>query len=119
MNINDIFVSELDENEKRAKRLFGKLLINLRKNNRIKLYSMLGSVNKSNIIDDTIVIVVSDKTCFDMINNASDIASIQAELDQIEPGLKVKFECDGKESFDLYKFEERLREEFGRILTIK
>lgn len=119
MNINEIFTSDLQESEKKSKRIFGKLLINLRKNNHIKLYSMLGGVTKSNIIDNMLVITIPDKTSFDMINNNHDIANIEAELDSIESGLKVKFECDGVEEFDVFKFEERLKAEFGRILTIK
>ena len=119
MNINDIFTSELSESEKKAKRVFGRLLIALRKNSHIKLYSLLGGVTKSNIVDNTLIITISDKTSFDMINNPHDISGIEAELNSIEPGLKVQFECDGVAAFDMYKFEERLKAEFGRILTIK
>ena len=119
MNINDIFTSELSESEKIAKRIFGRLLISLRKNSHIKLYSLLGGVTKSNIIENTLVITISDKTSFDMINTPHDIANIEAELNNIQAGMKVQFECDGVEAFDMFKFEERLKEEFGRILTIK
>ena len=32
---------------------------------------------------------------------------------------KIKLMCNGKEPFDVYKFESRLKEEFGKILMTK
>jgi len=119
-NLDEIFTkSNLDENKKKAKMLFGRILISLRKNNHIKLYSLLESVSESDIVEEELHIVLSDKTAFNMINNKGDLDVLQEILSTLQEGLKIKVSCNGKEPLDIYKFEARLKEEFGKILTIK
>lgn len=118
--IDDIFTkSNLDESKKKAKMLFGRILINLRKTNHIKLYSLLESVNESDIQKGVLEISLSDKTAFDMINNKDDLQLLNDTLAGIDPSLGIKVNCSGKEPFDMFKFEGKLREEFGKLLTIK
>ena len=118
--LDDIFVkSNLDENVKKAKMFFGRMLINLRKNNRIKLYSLLESVSDTKLIDNVMQITLSDKTAYDMINNGDDINVLRDALRTIQDGLDIEVLCDGKEEFDVYKFETFLKSEFGKLLTIK
>lgn len=118
--LDDIFVkSNLDENVKKAKMFFGRMLINLRKNNRIKLYSLLESVSDTKLIDNVMQITLSDKTAYDMINNGDDINILRDALRTIQDGLDIEVLCDGKEEFDVYKFETFLKSEFGKLLTIK
>ena len=58
-NLDAIFTkNNLEESKKKAKMLFGRVLINLRKNNHIKLYALLESVVDSNIIDDANSIIL-------------------------------------------------------------
>ena len=119
-SLDSIFTkSGLDENKKKAKMLFGRLLINLRKSNHIKLYSLLESVNESDLVDGALQLKLSDKVAFDMINNKSDIDVLSSTISAIQSGLEIKLICNGKEPFDVFKFESRLKEEFGRLLTIK
>lgn len=120
MTIDDIFQkSNSDENKKKSKMLLGRLLINLRKNNYIKLYALLESVNDTNIVDNVLQLTLSDKTAYDMINNQNDIHSLNEELNKLDSSLKIELFCNGKEPFDLFKFEKFLQEEFGKTLTIK
>lgn len=120
MTIDDIFQkSNSDENKKKSKMLLGRLLINLRKNNYIKLYALLESVNDTNLVDNVLQLTLSDKTAYDMINNQNDIHSLNEELNKLDSSLKIELFCNGKEPFDLFKFEKFLQEEFGKTLTIK
>lgn len=117
--LDDIFKSDLDENKKKAKMLFGRLLIGLRKTNHIKLYSLLESVNETDMTEDKIVLTLSDKVSFDMLNNKNDINELTELMGNIQAGLKVELLCNGKEPFDKFKFEQFLKDEFGNLLTIK
>ena len=119
-SLDDIFTkSNLDENKKKSKMLFGRLLINLRKTNHIKLYSLLESVNETDMTEDKIILTLSDKVSFDMINNKNDIAELTEIMNSIQEGFKVELTCNGKEPFDKFKFEQFLKDEFGNLLTIK
>lgn len=119
-SLDDIFTkSNLEESKKKAKMVFGRMLISLRKSNHIKLYSLLESVSDTDLINDTLQIVLSDKTAFDMLNNANDLSVLKDSLVAIDGSLGVEVKCDGKDPFDVYKFESRLKEEFGKLLTIK
>ena len=118
--LDEIFTkSDLDESKKQAKMLFGRLLINLRKTNHIKLYSLLESVEESDIVADNLVLTLTDKVSFDMINNNNDILALNEVLSGIREGLKIELKCNGVEPFDKNKFESRLKQEFGKLLTIK
>lgn len=120
VTLDPIFTkSNLDEGKKKAKMIFGRLLISLRKSNHIKLYSLLESVGESNFQDNELELTLTDKVAFDMINNNTDIGVLVDALSNIQSGAKIKLMCNGKEPFDVYKFESRLKEEFGKILTIK
>ena len=117
---DEIFTkSNLEESKRKAKMLFGRILISLRKNNHIKLYSLLESVNETDIKNGEFQIVLSDKTAFNMMNNNTDLAVLQDTLNTVQEGLVVKVSCNGKEPFDMQGFEHKLKEEFGKLLTIK
>lgn len=111
--------SNTDESVKKGKMLFGRLLIKLRGNSSYKLYSLLESVENSRLEDNVLNIVLTDKTSYEMINNKSDIDALNKTLDTIQSGVTIQMTCEEKQVFDLFKFEERLKNEFGRILTIK
>lgn len=119
-SFDDIFTaSNLDQNKKRAQMIFGRLLINLRKNNHIKMYSMLGGVVDTNIVDNVIKITLSDKTSYDMLNNSNDIATLNDIVKGIDGSLDVEILCSEEEAFDIHSFKVYLAEEFGKMLTIK
>ena len=111
--------SNLDENKKKSKTIFGKLLINLRKNNHIKLYSLMSSVVDTDLEGDNFKLTFLDKASFDLINNKNDIDIINDILKDIEDNVSVLLLFDRDKVFDVYKFKEYLKKEFGRILTIK
>lgn len=118
--LDNIFTkSNLEESKKKAKMLFGRVLIYLRKNNHIKLYTLLESVEDTNLIDGELKITMSDKTSFDMLG-ANDRALLLKVASEINSEVSaVDVECNGKEKFDKFAFEARLKKEFGKILTIK
>ena len=118
--LDQIFTkSNLEESKKKAKMMFGKVLISLRKSNHIKLYSLLESVVDTDIVDDTLKLTMSDKVAYEMINNRTDLDVLNETIKSIQPEIVVELCCNGKEPLDLFKFESRLREEFGKLLTIK
>ena len=111
--------STLAESKKKSKMIFGKLLIALRKSGAIKLYSLLGGVTETDIVDSKLVMYFKDQATFDMVNNANDISNLNELLFAIESELKIEMICLEKNHLDEYKFEAFLKEEFGKILTIK
>lgn len=118
-NFESIFTSDLDENSKRAKSIFGKLLISLRKNDYMKLYSLMSGVSDTKYEDNAIKLVFSDNTAYEMVNNSSDIAVLSELVANIDSTLKLQIESSGEKSFDEHKFTEYLKDEFGKLLTIK
>lgn len=118
--LDDIFTkSNLEESKKKAKMLFGRLLISLRKTNHIKLYSLLESVENSDIVEDKLTLTLSDKVAYEMMNNNNDLSVLNDLITQIQNGLKIALNCSGKDPFDVFKFESKLKNEFGKLLTIK
>ena len=118
-DLDSIFKSDLDENKKLAKRLFGKLLINMRKNNHLRLYSLMSDIGDCDFSEDTLTLIFDSKSSFEMINNKVDIECIEKELSNIQENSKIAFKCEEKKKFDKYQFTEYLKKEFGKILTIK
>lgn len=117
---DEIFTSSnLDENRKRAQMIFGRLLISLRKGNKIKLYSMLGSVSDKNIVDNVLKLTLSDNTAYDMLNNVNDLNVMREIVKSIDNTLDIEILGGDENKFDMHIFENFLKDEFGRILTIK
>ena len=108
-----------DENKKKSKMVLGKLLIKLRSNSHIKLYSLLESVSDTDIVDGAFKITIDDAVSYEMINNRRDIDVMQELLDSIESGLKIELYSTGRRDFDPVRFESYLRQEFGKIVVIK
>jgi len=117
--IDDIFKSDLSENEKFAKSLFGKMLIKLRKENYMRLYSLMSSVSSTKINDDKLILIFSDKSAYEIVESKTDYDTLNLIIRNIDERFVLKLELQEKKVFDEYKFEEFLRQEFGRILTIK
>ena len=111
--------SNISEEKKKSKKLFGKLLIKLRNSNHIKLYAMLESVNEMDIVDGVLKLTLSDRTAYEMIDNKDDLAVLTSEVSAINPNTKVELLCNGRKAFDIHQFETELINEFGKKLTIK
>ncbi|MBE5758339.1 MAG: hypothetical protein E7345_05420 [Clostridiales bacterium] len=110
--------SNLDEDKKKSKRYLGRLLLRLKKDDCIKLYSLLGNVIDTDIKDGKFMIKLSDKVSFEMIN-ANDRELIGNIVNEFEDGLKIDISYDEKFVFDSHAFKNYLKDEFGKILTIK
>lgn len=111
--------TNLEESKREGKMLFGRMLISLRKSNHIKLYAMLESVEEMDLVDGTLKLTMSDRTAFEMINNKEDLLTLEQEVSSIKAGTKVELLCNGTKAFDIFGFENRLINEFGKKLTIK
>ena len=118
-NLDDIFTSNLDENKKKSKMLLGKLLLNMRRNNHIRLYSLMSEVLDTDCVDKKLIIILGDKTSYEMMNNKNDLDVIEKELKAIDSEYSLELKCEEVKKFDPYKFKEFLKQEFGKILTIK
>ena len=118
-NFDEIFKSDLTEQDKLAKSIFGKLLILLRKNNHMKLYSLMNGVSDTKMQDNVIKLIFDDKIAYDMANNPNDLETLKSLLGDIDKGLSLKIENGQAKTFDEYKFVEYLKDEFGKILAIK
>lgn len=118
-DINSIFTSNLNDSQKHARSLFGKLLISLRKNDYMKIYSLMSNVIDQKYENNVLKLVFSDKNSYELLNNNEDILNINKLLNEIEDALTIAFECGESKGFDEYQFEEYLKNEFGKILTIK
>ena len=110
--------SNLDEDKKKSKKYLGRLLLRLKKDNCIKLYSLMGSVIDSDIKDNKFVIKLADKVSFEMINN-NDRDLMLSIINEFESGLGLDIYFDEKEVFDAHTFKNYLKDEFGKLLTIK
>jgi len=118
--LDDIFKSDLSEEKKKSKKIFGRLLLKLKKENYIKLYSLMGGASDTDLVDGVLNVILSDKTAYDMSNNKNDIDTLTQLSKGIDDSVvSVKLVYDGTKVFDMYQFEQYLKEEFGRILTIK
>ena len=89
-SIDSIFTkSNLSETQKQAKMIFGRILIALRKSNKIKLYSLLESVESHDICEEKLKLTMSDKVAFDMVNNKNDIEALNVILNDIKSGFTI------------------------------
>lgn len=118
---DDIFkTSDISEEKKKSKSLFGRLLVKLRKENYIKLYSLLGGAVDTDLCDDVLKVTLGDKASFDMSNNQNDLNILNKAVQELDENVGcIKLEFDNKKVFDLYQFEQYLKDEFGKILVIK
>ena len=111
--------TNLEESKREGKMLFGRMLISLRKNNHIKLYAMLESVEEMDMVNGVLKLTMSDRTAYEMINNKEDLLALEASASALRPDTKVELLCNGTKAFDVFDFENRLINEFGKKLTIK
>jgi hypothetical protein len=111
--------TNLEESKRQGKMLFGRMLISLRKSNHIKLYAMLESVEEMDIVDNVLKLTMTDRTSYEMINNKEDLLVLEREVCKLRENTKVELLCNGTKAFDIFDFENRLINEFGKKLTIK
>lgn len=111
--------SSSEDCAKKGKMYFGRLLIKLRSENHIKLYSLMESVSDTVLEDGVLKITLSDGGAYAMLSNSKDLGVINDILSSIEEGLHVKLFTTGKKGINVVAFEERLKEEFGKIVVIK
>ena len=77
------------------------------------------SVSDTDIVDGVFKMTIDDAVSYEMINNPKDIATLQELLAQIDGDLRVELYSTGRRVFDPVRFENYLRQEFGKIVVIK
>ena len=117
--IDDIFKSDLNENKKKSKMIFGRLLLQLKKNSYLRLYSLMSDVADTDFDNNILTLIVSTKSTYDTFNSHEDTETINKMIKCIDNAYVASFKLEEKVVFDSYKFKERLKKEFGKILTIK
>ena len=118
-NIDNIFTSTLTPSQKRAGVIFGKLLIKLRQDSKIRLKGLMDAVSDSDMQGNVILLTVSDRNSYEMLNNRTDMNTVNEVLASIEDGVTVSYKLVEKKTYNQYRFEQYLRETFGKIVTIK
>lgn len=111
--------SNSEESAKKGKMYFGRLLIKLRSENHIKLYSLMESVSSTVLEDNVLKITLSDGGAYAMLSGSKDLGVINDILSSIEEGLHVELSTTDKKTFNIAIFEEKLKQEFGKIVVIK
>lgn len=111
--------TDVEEGKKKGKMYFGRLLIKLRNENHIKLYSLMESVTNTVVDGSVLKITLADGGAYSMLSNPRDLSVINDMLQSIENGLSVDLSTSDKKTFNSVAFEEKLKQEFGKIVVIK
>ncbi len=97
-----------------AKKIFGELLLSLRKNSKFMLYSILGDVKKVEIKGSTLVLN-TEKVTFDAVND--NLKELSQELSKLSPSLVLNVQEIKKD--DLKTTEQFLIDKFdGKIKIV-
>lgn len=111
--------TNIDENKKKAKMYFGRMLIKLRSENHIKLYSLMESVTTTDLVGSELWVNLADGGAYAMLSDPKDIAIFDGILNSIEGGLRLRLTTTGTKTLDVARFEDYLKKEFGKIVVIK
>ena len=97
-----------------AKKIFGELLLSLRKNSKFMLYSILGDVKKVELKGSTLVLK-TEKVTFDAVND--NLKELSQELSKLSPSLVLNVQEIKKD--DLKTTEQFLIDKFdGKIKIV-
>ncbi len=105
------------ENNINIKKLWGGILVNLRRQNEFMLQTMIGTLNEYFVKDSLFVIIVNDEIKFETLNKPENYKIINRIVNVLS-GLTTKFEFkQQKEKIDDTVF--KLKEKLGDILKIE
>ncbi len=119
-NSNTIFASQnnSDNSTRLAKRIIGRLLISLRRDNLVRIYSLITELSDTKAVDGVIIARVTDNTLYQMLTEQTTAETVNQYLKTIDKGYRLQIELNTKDAFDYAKFKNFLAQEFGNILTI-
>ena len=99
------------------KTLFGKLLVNLRKQNEIMLIALLGEHTNFNLNGNTLTLISKKEAEYKALTKEENLTILNKIMNEIKSGYSVKVEY--KEEKVEKTIEELLKEKFGDDITIK
>lgn len=110
-------IDEKSLNKTLSKRMLGKMLLTLRKNNENSLYASLGGVLDNKLEDNTLTLVFNSQTYYQEVMKQNNFNILQNILTEQFGDYKLKTELVEKEK--KISYETWLKQEFKKMVKIK
>ncbi len=110
-------VSENEINKTLSKRMLGKMLLTLRKNNENSLYASLGGVFDNKLIGNDLILTFNSQTYYQEVMKQANLNTLKSILKEQFGDYDLKINLVEKEK--KINYETLLRQEFKKMLKIK
>ena len=114
---NSLNVSENEINKTLSKRMLGKMLLTLRKNNENSLYASLGGVFDNKLIGNELILTFNSQTYYQEVMKQANLNTLKSILKEQFGDYDLKINLVEKEK--KINYETLLRQEFKKMLKIK
>ncbi len=114
---NSLNVSENEINKTLSKRMLGKMLLTLRKNNENSLYASLGGVFDNKLIGNDLILTFNSQTYYQEVMKQANLNTLKSILKEQFGDYDLKINLVEKEK--KINYETLLRQEFKKMLKIK
>ena len=114
---NSLNVSENEINKTLSKRMLGKILLTLRKNNKNSLYAALGGVFDNKLIENELILTFNSQTYYQEVMKQANLNTLKSILKEQFGDYDLKINLVEKEK--KINYETLLRQEFKKMLKIK
>lgn len=114
---NSLNVSENEINKTLSKRMLGKMLLTLRKNNENALYAALGGVFDNKLIGNELILTFNSQTYYQEVMKQANLNTLKSILKEQFGDYDLKINLVEKEK--KINYETLLRQEFKKMLKIK
>ncbi len=114
---NSLNVSENEINKTLSKRMLGKMLLTLRKNNENSLYAALGGVFDNKLIGNELILTFNSQTYYQEVMKQANLNTLKSILKEQFGDYDLKINLVEKEK--KINYETLLRQEFKKMLKIK
>ena len=114
---NSLNVSENEVNKTLSKRMLGKMLLTLRKNNENSLYASLGGVFDNKLIGNDLILTFNSQTYYQEVMKQANLNTLKSILKEQFGDYDLKINLVEKEK--KINYETLLRQEFKKMLKIK
>lgn len=114
---NSLNVSENEINKTLSKRMLGKMLLTLRKNNENSLYAALGGVFDNKLIGNDLILTFNSQTYYQEVMKQANLNTLKSILKEQFGDYDLKINLVEKEK--KINYETLLRQEFKKMLKIK
>ena len=114
---NSLNVSENEINKTLSKRMLGKMLLTLRKNNENSLYAALGGVFDNKLIGNDLILTFNSQTYYQEVMKQANLNTLKSILKEQFGDYDLKINLVEKEK--KINYETVLRQECKKMLKIK